>query len=168
MSKNKPDFSPEKLRQDAARLASENAKFFKYLSKCNSRKVDQTFHRLHEEVFTQIDCLACANCCRTLGPRITYADLRRIPRSLKMSPAQFVQQYLRTDEDGDYVFKSEPCPFLEENNYCSIYNDRPRACREYPHTDRQRMYQLLDITLRNTAICPAVYRIVETIKTMKF
>lgn len=46
--------------------------------------------------------------------------------------------YLRVDEDNDKVFKSMPCPFLGEDNLCSIYDIRPKACREFPHTDRKK------------------------------
>lgn len=30
-----------------------------------------------------------------------------------------------------------PCPLLGRDNYCAVYADRPKACREYPHTDRR-------------------------------
>jgi hypothetical protein len=67
------------------------------------------------------------------------------------------------DDDKDYVLKSAPCPFLDHENYCTIYKDRPTACREYPHTNRKRMHQILEITLKNTLVCPAVARIFELI-----
>ncbi|MNE52092.1 Flagellin N-methylase [compost metagenome] len=81
-----------------------------------------------------------------------------------MKPGDFVERYLRIDEDNDYVLQSVPCPFLGNDNYCSVYEDRPKACREYPHTDHSPMLQILDITLKNTAICPAVYEVVERMK----
>jgi Fe-S-cluster containining protein len=71
----------------------------------------------------------------------------------------FVDKYLRIDEDKDFVFKTMPCPFLGHDNYCSVYSDRPKACREYPHTDRKRFAQLLDLSLKNTETCPIVFSI---------
>ena len=130
----------------------------------DARKLDEMVHRLHEEVFEEINCLECANCCRTLGPRITEVDISRISSSLQLKPVQLLAEYLRKDEDGDLVFKTMPCPFLDSENYCMIYENRPRACREYPHTDRRRFYQLLALSLKNTYICPAVFEIVERIK----
>ncbi|MEL7427036.1 MAG: YkgJ family cysteine cluster protein, partial [Bacteroidota bacterium] len=63
-----------------------------------------------------------------------------------------------------YVLNTAPCPFLGDDNYCSIYSVRPRACREYPHTDRKNFHQILNLTLKNTAVCPATFRIVQRLK----
>jgi hypothetical protein len=80
-----------------------------------------------------------------------------------MRPQTFIETYLTIDEDRDYVLQSTPCPFLGEDNKCFVYEHRPKACREYPHTNRKRMYQIMDITLKNTLVCPAVARIVVRI-----
>lgn len=84
-----------------------------------------------------------------------------------MKENQFISAYLRMDEDSDYVLKQSPCTFLGSDNKCSIYEYRPLACREYPHTDRKNMHQILDLTQKNTEICPAVAQIVEEI-VLKF
>jgi hypothetical protein len=81
-----------------------------------------------------------------------------------MKPGEFIDKYLRIDEDKDYVLTQAPCPFLGSDNYCSVYDARPNACREYPHTDRKRMEQILDLTYRNTIVCPAVLEITERLK----
>ncbi|HPD65181.1 MAG TPA: YkgJ family cysteine cluster protein [Bacteroidia bacterium] len=135
--------------------------WIKKLKRADKHELDRHFHLLHQEEFKEIDCLQCANCCQTTGPRLLNADINRISRYLRMKPSDFTENYLRIDEDGDYVFQSMPCPFLEEDNYCRIYEHRPVACREYPHTDRDRMYQILDLTARNALICPAVAIILE-------
>jgi hypothetical protein len=127
-------------------------------------KVDKAFAREHQRVFSSVDCLSCANCCRSLGPRITLTDIKHISGRLKLKAPDFIQQFLYRDEDGDYVFRSMPCPFLQEDNYCSIYDVRPRACAEYPHTDRRNMHQILNLTLLNSSTCPAVYEIIERLK----
>ena len=155
---------PEKLAGLAKAARKEHAALVKRLVAGDSRKLDERVHALHEEVFQTINCLDCANCCRTLGPRVTDTDVRRITASLRMKPSAFVEQYLVTDEEGDYIFRSMPCPFLGSDNYCSIYDDRPKACREYPHTDRRRVYQLMKLTLKNSAICPAVFEILERLR----
>jgi len=130
----------------------------------DSRMLDEQVHALHDAVFDKIDCLDCANCCRTLGPRITDTDVRRIAASLRIKPSGFVEQYLIVDEEGDSIFRSMPCPFLGSDNCCSIYDVRPRACREYPHTDRRRVYQVLALTLKNSPVCPAVFEILERLR----
>lgn len=156
--------SPDKLAGMAAAARKQHTAVIRRLSSSGSRKLDERVHALHEEVFDMIGCLDCANCCRTLGPRITDADVRRIASSLRIRPSVFVERYLRLDEDSDYIFRSMPCPFLGSDNYCSIYYNRPIACREYPHTDRPRVYQVLPLALKNSAICPAVFEILERLR----
>ena len=156
--------SPEKLAMLARAARKDHAALVKRLSATNSRKLDERVHAHHQAVFEKINCLDCANCCRTLGPRVTDADVQRIAASLRIKPSVFVEKYLVVDEDHDYVFRSMPCPFLGSDNYCTIYDVRPRACREYPHTDRPRVYQVMALTLKNSAICPAVFEILERLK----
>ena len=142
----------------------ENSIFFKRLKKKKSKVLDKLIHPIHEDVFANTDCLQCANCCKTTGPLFTDKDIQRISRYLKIRPSDFVDKYLRIDEDSDYVLQSVPCFFLGEDNYCSIYDVRPKACREYPHTNRIKQYQLLKLTEKNIDICPAVFEIVERLK----
>jgi hypothetical protein len=155
---------PEKLAIMAKAARKEHAALVKRLSAIDSRKLDERVHAIHEAVFDKINCLDCGQCCRTLGPRITDTDIRRIAASLRIKPSGFVERYLVVDEDGDYIFRSMPCPFLGSDNYCSIYDDRPKACREYPHTDQRRVYQVMALTLKNSSICPAVFEILEQLR----
>jgi Fe-S-cluster containining protein len=89
--------------------------------------------------------------------------VKRISKKLKMSIGDFEHQYLKTDNDGDKVLLKAPCDFLQEDNSCFIYDVRPQACRDYPHTDRKRVVQILDITRKNIEVCPAVEDIVSKI-----
>ncbi|MDR2970215.1 MAG: YkgJ family cysteine cluster protein [Tannerellaceae bacterium] len=152
------------LPERAKKAEKENRQFFKGIKKNRMRELDDAVHLLHEEVFGEIDCLACANCCRSLGPRLADKDIDRIASALRIKPQDVVSRYLRIDEDKDYVFKEMPCPFLCADNYCSIYEYRPKACREYPHTDRKKFYQIHSLTLRNAETCPAVFEILERLK----
>ncbi len=152
------------LPEQAKKVEKETLQFFRSIKKSRLRELDDTIHALHEEVFDEIDCLSCANCCRTLGPRLTDRDIERISSSLRLKPQDVIARYLRIDEDDDYVFQSMPCPFLCSDNYCSIYEDRPKACREYPHTDRKKFYQIHGLTVKNAATCPAVFQILEALK----
>ena len=144
---------------DAAEIRDEITKAFKKLSKKKHNKVDEVFHELHEKAFDVIDCLECANCCKTTSPIFRDVDVRSISKKLKMSAPEFEKQYLRKDEDSDWVLKTSPCTFLGLDNSCDIYDFRPQACREYPHTDRKRIISILDLTLKNVEICPAVAKI---------
>src|SRR5690606_39016567 len=119
---------------------------------------------LHQETVVLTNYLACTNCCKKTGPLITSADITRIAKYLRMKEQQFISTYLQIDEDNDYVLKELPCSFLEHDNYCMIYDVRPKACREYPHTDRKKFQQIGSLTIKNTAICPAAFEIVEKMK----
>lgn len=142
----------------------ENRDFFKKLKKKPPKQLDYIMQELHEEEFEKTDCLECANCCKTTGPLFTDKDIERISKSFKQKPQQFIDQYLRIDEDNDYVLQSVPCTFLAADNYCLIYDVRPKACREFPHTDRKKFQQISNLTMKNVAICPAAYNIVEAMK----
>ena len=128
--------------------------------------VDALFADAHEKAFECIDCLKCANCCRTTGPLFTRTDIKRIAKHLNISPADFEQEYLQVDEDEDFVLQSLPCPFLNlETNKCGIYEVRPKACAEYPHTDMRGQLKKQQLTIKNASICPAVEEVLGSIST---
>jgi Fe-S-cluster containining protein len=142
----------------------ENVKFFKRLKRMKPKVLDQMIHPIHEEVFSCTDCLKCGNCCKTTSPLFTDKDISRIAKYLRIKPSAVVSQYLKIDEDRFYVLKTAPCTFLGADNYCAIYDARPKACRDYPHTDRIKQSQLLNITEKNVEVCPAVFNIIEKLK----
>lgn len=150
----------------AEKKSKENQKFLSNLKKKPPKKLDILAEAAHEKVFEEIDCLTCANCCKTTGPLFTEKDIERISRHLKIKPAVFEVKYLQIDEDQDKVLQNLPCWFLDADNKCSIYEVRPKACREYPHTDRKKVYQINNIMLTNTVICPAAYTWVEKMKKL--
>jgi uncharacterized protein len=152
------------LKNLSSKIKEENKKFLQLLKRKPPRNLDDLFHDAHEETFEKIDCLTCANCCKTTSPIFYQKDIERVAKRLRMKPGQFIDQYLHLDEDKDYVLKSAPCPFLGADNYCSVYEDRPTACREYPHTNRKNMYQVLDLAYKNTLVCPAVLEIVRKLR----
>lgn len=153
----------ETIKDRANQEKKSNKKLINRLKKVK-KGIDSQVHDLHGEVFEEIDCLDCANCCKSISPIITDRDIERISRHLKVKPSKFVEQYLYLDEEQDYVYKQTPCPFLDAENYCSIYSVRPKACAEYPHTDRKKFVQILDLSLKNTRVCPAVFEVFEKLK----
>jgi len=155
------------LRTRALALKPENKSLFARLRKKKPKDLDKTMQELHNEVFSDIDCLDCANCCKSISPTLYDKDVDRLAKHLKLKPSQFVEQQLFVDHDGDYVFRKTPCPFLLSDNYCMVYDNRPKACREYPHLDRKRFYQILNLTLKNTEVCPAVFIAVQKLKERK-
>ncbi|WP_339839065.1 YkgJ family cysteine cluster protein [uncultured Maribacter sp.] len=154
------------LPKKAKEKHSENKKFFAKLKKKTPKNLDYIMQELHEAEFKRTDCLTCANCCKTTGPLFTNADVERISKSFRMKPQKFIDTYLRIDEENDFVLQQVPCTFLGADNYCSIYDVRPKACREFPHTDRKKFQQISNLTLKNVEICPAAFNIVEEMKKL--
>lgn len=152
------------LAKNAKDKHNENKKYLDKLKKKAPKDLDYQMQEIHQDVFKKTDCLSCANCCKTTGPLFTNADIERISKHLKMKPQQFTEKYLQIDEDNDYVLQSLPCMFLDAQNYCLIYEVRPKACREYPHTDRKKFHQINNLTLKNVEICPAAFQVVEQMK----
>jgi hypothetical protein len=151
--------SPEELKILTLKNFAETIAWVKKLKAKQPKNLDDVVHGLHDEAFRKFSCLDCANCCKTIGPRLTDKDIATLARTLKMKPADFVEKYVVTDEDNDFVFREHPCPFLLPDNYCMVYESRPKACREYPHTDRKRFYQILPLSHKNCETCPVVYEI---------
>lgn len=143
--------------------SEEIKRVFAVIRKKKPRDLDHVFHTAHNKAFNRIDCLNCANCCKTTSPIFRDVDIARISKVLRVSSLNFEQQYLRRDEENDWVLKTSPCTFLNEDNTCFIYDIRPQACREYPHTDRKRMVQILQLTEKNTEVCPAVAEVVSDV-----
>ncbi len=156
--------SLEALPKLAKDVAKENKQYFARLKKRTPKDLDYTMNTIHDEVFEKTDCLKCANCCKTTSPIFTEKDITRISKHFKMKERAFIEQYLDRDDDDFFVLKSAPCTFLGHDDECMIYDVRPKACSEYPHTNRKKFIQLTDLTIQNTSVCPAAYEIVEKLK----
>jgi len=155
--KELPDLAKEKYL--------ETKRYFEKLKKRTPKNLDFVVQELHISEFKRTDCLTCGNCCKTTSPIFTEKDIQRIAKYVKMKEHQFIATYLERDQDDFYVLKTAPCSFLDLNdNMCSIYDVRPKACNEYPHTNRRKFIQLTNLTLKNIELCPAVYNIVEALK----
>ncbi len=159
-------YTAEQLKQMTANRKQDFSALFQKLKKKKPKNLDEVVQSLHDEAFDLFDCLDCANCCSGISPIVTDKDAERLAKSQKMKTADFISQYLYIDEDQDFVFQQTPCPFLMGDNYCCVYENRPRACREYPHTDRKRFYQILNLTQKNCEVCPVVYTIIDEMSKM--
>ena len=151
-----------KLLNNWEKKSAEHQKQYKnFLQKADKNKVLKQLPVLHEEAFEKIDCLKCANCCKKYSPRFKTPDIKRISRLLKLKEGDFIETYLKVDEDGDYVAKSTPCPFLGSDNYCSIYDNLPSDCHRFPYTDEDVIIKRQPLTLKNSSFCPIVYYVLE-------
>jgi Fe-S-cluster containining protein len=143
------------------RSAEHQKQYQNLLKRADKNKVLKKLPDLHEEAFSKVDCLQCANCCKNYSPRFKTPDIKRISKHLRMKESVFIETYLRLDEEGDYVVKQSPCPFLGADNYCSVYEVRPSDCERYPYTNEDVILKRPNLTLKNSTFCPAVYYVLE-------
>jgi Fe-S-cluster containining protein len=152
----------DQLLDNWEKKSAEHQKQYKnFLQRANKHKVLKQLPDLHEEAFSKIDCLKCANCCKKHSPRFKPPDIKRISKYLQMKEGELIDGYLRMDEDGDYVAKTLPCPFLGEDNYCRVYDVRPSDCSRFPYTDEDVLIKRPQLTQKNSTFCPIVYYVLE-------
>ncbi|HZF63785.1 MAG TPA: YkgJ family cysteine cluster protein [Chitinophagaceae bacterium] len=135
--------------------------FDQFLKKADKNKVLRKLPQLHAEAFANVDCLACAACCKNYSPRFKTPDVKRISRHLKMKESEFIEVYLKVDEEGDFVVKSTPCPFLGSDNRCTIYEIRPSDCARFPYTDEDVIIKRPKLTLKNASFCPITFHVLK-------
>lgn len=140
--------------------------FKRYLGKLEKnppRGLDTIAAKIDAEVWKELDCLSCANCCKNMTPTFTNTDIKRIAAYVEMSPQEFKNKWLKFDKkDGDWVNKTQPCQFLSlETNMCSIYEVRPVDCAGFPHLKKKKMSEYLHVHQQNVEYCPATFKMVE-------
>jgi hypothetical protein len=105
---------------------------------------DKRFSELGEQGFTfacnpQVPCFN--QCCRRLNLVLTPYDVLRLRTNLGISSDEFLDEYtdvepgqngwpqvkLKMNQD-----KERLCPFVSLKKGCTVYQDRPGACRTYP------------------------------------
>ncbi|NCU03479.1 MAG: YkgJ family cysteine cluster protein [Chitinophagaceae bacterium] len=158
----------EDLLHNWEKKAAERQKdYARFLKRAEKNKVLRQLPDLHEEAFEKVDCLQCANCCKNYSPRFKTPDIKRISKHLRMKEGEFIDQYLKLDNEGDYVVKTKPCPFLGADNYCSIYDVRPSDCERFPYTDEDVILKRPQLTLKNSTFCPITYYVLENLVRQK-
>ncbi len=151
------------LPENWQQKAKDNKKSYKRMLErgSNKNKILKALPELHDEAFEAVDCLECANCCKNYSPRFKNPDIKRIAKRLGVKEGELVAQYLKLDEDNDYVLQQSPCPFLADDNTCDIYEDRPSDCARYPYTDEDVIIKRVPLTLKNSTSCPITFHVLE-------
>jgi len=138
-------------------------RFLTKVEKNPPRDLDKLTEKLNVEIWQHVDCLTCANCCKTMTPAYTPKDIKRISAYLGMTPKQFKDKWLYYDKkDGDWMNVNRPCQFLDlTTNMCSIYEVRPADCAGFPHFTKKKMVDYMHVHKQNIEYCPATYKMVE-------
>jgi uncharacterized protein len=139
--------------------------FLTRLVKNTPRGLDKLVTEADKEVWKEINCLDCANCCKTMSPTYTKKDVLRISKHLDMTEKEFRVKWLYKDKSGDWMNVKQPCQFLNlDTNKCNIYAVRPADCAGFPHHTKKRMVDYMHMYKQNIEYCPATYRVVEIIR----
>lgn len=155
------------LQRYARHNEAEDFSFRAYLKgrlNLSNEKLDAVTQETADEVWKQIDCLACGNCCRTLQIVVDDRDIQRLARRLATTPRQFSKQYVETDNEKTQYLKATPCSFLGVDNRCSVYEDRPQACRDFPYLHAEDFRSRSLMMIDNTAVCPIVFNTWQRLK----
>ena len=153
------------IKAEGFKNETENHQFRTFLKQHSAAKIDKIAHAIYEKVNAEIDCTQCGNCCKKLMPSPTASEIETLSKKTGYdSPDAFKIDLLQFDaKDQAYFFKSKPCSFLE-NNCCTVYEDRPQSCRDYPNLHKKDfIFRMLSV-IGNYGICPIVYNTLEQLK----
>jgi Fe-S-cluster containining protein len=154
----------QQWRQAVSEKSLPHTDHFKALPKANAEQLDEEVSSLHEHFSACIDCLSCANCCKTTVTVFSPEDIGRASKYLGMSRKVFIKKYLIEDM-GEFTTINTPCPFLLPDNKCRIYEARPYACQSFPHTGRPHFLKRLNAHKNNLKVCPITFHVVSGIKS---
>lgn len=130
------------------------------------KDLDIISSQIDREVWKDIDCLSCANCCKTMSPTYNFQDIKRISAHFNMKMKDFKAKWLYYDKaEKDWMNRLRPCQFLDKKtNMCSIYEIRPADCAGFPHLTKKSMKDYIHVHKQNIEYCPATYKWVEKLK----
>lgn len=154
----------QKVRHNGKQLKS----FLTKTSKHNSKAWEANAEEMNKEVWQEVDCLSCANCCKTMTPTFTPKDIKRIAAHLNTTPKEFKENWLHYDKkDNDWLNKLNPCHFLNlKTHKCNIYEVRPSDCAGFPHLTKKKMVDYVHVHKQNVELCPATYKMVEKMQAL--
>lgn len=168
-----PDLLPDKIIRDIPlirRYSRHNAAadyafrtFVKDRLNLSNVELDAAVRETTDAVWAQIDCTTCGNCCRTLQIVVDDSDIARLSRRLGLTLKAFAQRYVRVAEDRVKHLPT-PCPFLDPDNRCTVYEDRPQSCRDFPYLHDAGFRKRSLTMLENTAVCPIVFNVWQALK----
>ena len=143
-------------------------RFLNRLKKDPPRKLQSIAIKAASNVWDEIDCLSCANCCKTMTPTYTSADIKKIASYLQISTGEMKKKWLKKERGtGNWLNKTTPCQFLDlGTNKCKVYEVRPADCAGFPHLTKKKFVDYLHVHQQNLDECPATFRMVERMNEM--
>ena len=154
----------KKFAKKADKKKDKLIKFLNKLDKIVPEDMPELVAEVDKQVWEDIDCLECANCCKTMTPTYNKADIARISKHFGMTPKAFKEKWLYKDKSGDWMNTATPCQFLGKDNKCSIYEIRPEDCAGFPHHHKKEFDLYNDTYIGNVPRCPATFELVSRLK----
>jgi len=170
-----PKVPPQPVLTNVARVAvlararqTDNAAYREWLkerSPLSNDQLDRLVEQIRTDIEPRIDCVACNHCCRTLQVVVDRKDIARLAKRFGVPADHFAEEHVDTAPDGVQHLRSQPCPSLGNDGACTVYEDRPKACRDYPYVDTPRFRTRSLTILENVPHCPIVFNVWERLKT---
>lgn len=145
----------------------ENLAFCRFLHQ-HHHPIEE-FQQIAGEVQRNVDCTACAKCCRETVVAVREPEIEAIAGFLGIEPDLAVRQYTVPDPDNPEarVLRNEhhACVFLDEN-LCMVYDARPQACRAFPHVafHCHSLGGRLSSLCLHAEVCPILFQSFEIYK----
>ena len=152
------------IAADAIANEEENYAFRLWLKRADDTELDERVHTINNRVTAAIDCTQCGNCCKTLVINVTPAEIDALGHALEMTPSAVKEKYIEESQQGSCYMNTMPCNFLSENK-CTIYTNRFKECRDFPHLHKPGFQQRFLGTLGHYGRCPIIYNVIEELKT---
>src|SRR2546426_11689408 len=106
------------IRRMGEKQRGENHELRRFLKRRNYP--EQTLKRIAQETEEQIDCTACANCCRVATVPIAEREVSRLAKWIGVSEREFLTEYTTRTGEGLVLRRNEHgCVFLKAN-LCTI------------------------------------------------
>lgn len=148
----------------ALKRKEENTKFKVELKNIPTKRVDELVRKLNDEVSAAIDCTACGNCCKQLEPPVHQEEVEQLAKIKNSDVDEFKEKYVGREVSTNIQFlKCRPCIFLHHTK-CSVYEQRPASCADYPHLHQPNFKYRWKSVMANYALCPIVFNVVEQLK----
>ncbi|MEQ1553830.1 MAG: YkgJ family cysteine cluster protein [Ferruginibacter sp.] len=157
--------APVNLRSFKKKLAIHRKSYRRFINKIEKTPpptINKITAVIDKEVWQEIDCLTCANCCKKMTPTFTPKDLKRVAAHFNQTVDEFKTKWLKKERNGDWVNTTQPCQFLNlKDNKCSIYAVRPDDCAGFPHLKKKNFEDYAHVHKQNIDYCPATFKMVE-------
>lgn len=157
---------PIELERRAIDAENENMAFRKWtkrLEPAESLDLDRDVGQVAAEVASAVSCVDCGRCCTMLGlVAITPTEATQVAARLGMDPTEFMERHTTTDDEGLWL-EGGPCPMLD-GTACTVYEDRPAACRDFPYLDKPHFSSRTLFLISNTSVCPILYHTFDQLR----